>query len=100
VLVTIPVYFFFFLPNILALSPSYLIVPSGFTMYVYSQVMMCLAKTRSTFEITKMHRGRVTCYMGPAGAVMGQTRFSVGTIGANVALVIRAAYSPHTRLMR
>jgi hypothetical protein len=41
---------------------------------------VCLAKTRSTFEISKMQRGCVTCYMGPAGAVMGQTRFSVGTI--------------------
>ena len=40
---------------------------------------LCLAKTRSTFEINKMQRGCVTCYMGPAGAVMGQTRFSVGT---------------------
>jgi len=39
-----------------------------------------LAKTSSTFEINKMQRGCVTCYMGPAGAVMGQTRFSVGTI--------------------
>jgi len=40
---------------------------------------LCRAKTRSTFEINKMQRGCVTCYMGPAGAVMGQTRFSVGT---------------------
>ncbi len=36
-------------------------------------------RQRSTCEINKMQRGFVTCYMGPAGAVMGQTRFSVGT---------------------
>ena len=45
------------------------------------KVSLCLAKTRSTFEINKMQRGCVTRYMGPAGAVMGQTRFSVGTNG-------------------
>ena len=43
---------------------------------------MCLAKTRSTCEINKMQRVCVTCHMGPAGAVMGQTRFSVGTDGS------------------
>src|SRR6266576_4693441 len=40
---------------------------------------VCLAKIRSTFEINKMQRGCVTCYKGTAGAVMGQTRLSVGT---------------------
>jgi len=34
-------------------------------------VLLCVAKT--------MQSGCVTCYMGPAGAVMGQTRFSAGT---------------------
>jgi hypothetical protein len=45
----------------------------------YGKRGLCLAKIRSTFEIDKMQRGCVTCYMGPAGAVMVQTRFSVGT---------------------
>ncbi len=35
-----PGYFFFFFPSSLALSPSYLIDPSGQTLYVYSQVMI------------------------------------------------------------
>src|SRR6267378_1558717 len=41
--------------------------------------MLCLAKTRSTFEINKMQRGCVTCVTWALRAVMGQTGFSVGT---------------------
>jgi len=48
----------------------------------FARLILCLTKSRSTFEINKMQRGCVTCYMGPAGAIMGQARFSVGTDSA------------------
>jgi len=44
---------------------------------VEEPTLTAVSKIRSTFEIDKTLRGCVT--WGPAGAVMGQTRFSVGT---------------------
>ena len=47
-----PGYFFFFLPNSLALSPLYSMVPSGQTMYVYSQVTI-ISQTKGFLVIAK-----------------------------------------------
>jgi len=47
--------------------------------------VMALAKTRSTFEINKMQRRLCNMLHGPAGAIMGQTRFSVGTVTPSAA---------------
>jgi predicted enzyme related to lactoylglutathione lyase len=38
-------------------------------------ISLCLAKIRGTFEISKMQRGLVTCYMGPAGTMIGRRSF-------------------------
>ncbi len=46
---------------------------------------LCLAKTRSTFELNKMQRRLCNMLHGPAGAIMGQTRFSVGTVTPSAA---------------
>ena len=46
---------------------------------------LCLAKTRSTFEINKMQRRLCNMLHGPAGAITGQTRFSVGTVTPSAA---------------
>ena len=64
----------------------WLFTPVGLppTEHVYLSWTHCLAKTKSAFEMNDMRGGRVTRYMGPAGAVMGQTRFSVGRAGRSV----------------